>query len=464
MIAPWLILVAALGGAVLALRGRGMIRHPDGSMEEWDDRGPSHDLVKWGGISLMTCGLGAAAFIGLGVGTGSTSGGRSSPAASYTAPNAPLSVSTGIVDTSTIYAIGSTFVGSLDDTQDSIRYAITRLAADTTAILTEVKTGAAQIRDTIADNTNLKADTTYKSWLKYHGVNGGWSAWSAPDTFINRVITVAFWCDYRNATIGTTSAAGLSTCAAAGDWNGTYVGAGNLNGIIIDSTGYTAKGWPTAKIFRIRSQLSAGASEPVVRGLTAPWTTWDTVAVGDSTHFRAYVLMEVPDSVPTSQGHPIEARTGNTWPWGLRFRTEEDSTKWGLAIVGAQGQGANQKIWDLVSLNRMILPKDTTIRLEWQVKRTYVDSIQLHMRIYVWNGSTFALRYSDSDFDRRSATGTLADNVNVIKLAADSLNTLVGGSNGFDFGSTYQVNYTLQGAFAVCNVWCGEYPIASVEN
>ena len=277
-------------------------------------------------------------------------------------------------------------------------------------------------------------------------------------------IQVMFWCDYRNATIGTTSAAGLSTCANAGDWNGTYVGAGNLNGIIIDSAGYTAKGWPTAKIFRIRSQLSAGASEPQVRGLTAPWASWDTVAVGDSTHFRAYVLMEVPDSVPTSQGHPIEARTGNTWPWGLRFRTEEDSTKWGLAIVGAQGQGADQKIWDLVSLNRMILPKDTTIRLEWQVKRTYVDSIQLHMRVYVWNGSTFTLRYSDADFDRRSATGTLADNVNVIKLNADSLNTLVGGSNGFDFGSTFQINYMLQGAFAVCDVWCGAWPIAGTEN
>ena len=203
MIAPWLILAAALAVPLVVWRRQiaavwsedvTVVTGPDGERIEKRHKSWVPELGVAGGV-LAALTIGAVAFLGgggalgLAIMGGRTASGTTS-AFQYGAPNTPTG-SVVVIDTSTVYFLASAFVGSGDDTQDSVRFAITRLAADTTAILTEVKTATTtNNRDTISDNTNLKADTTYKGYFKRSGVNGNWSAWSAPDTFVNNLLTI----------------------------------------------------------------------------------------------------------------------------------------------------------------------------------------------------------------------------------------------------------------------------------
>ena len=477
MIAPWLILVAALGGAALALRGRGMIRHPDGSVEEWDDRSVGHDLAKWGGIAGVTIAGMSIAFFGSPAGLAILGGIRTAGTSTTPPvgpPNAPMGVATVVIDTSTVYAFGSAFAGSGADTQDSIRYAITRLAADTTAILTEVKTGAVQIRDTIADNTNLKADTTYKSWLKYHGVSGGWSAWSAPDTFVNSISSVVFWCDWRNAADSTATQAALTTCVTTGDWNGIYLN--NSNMIVVDTSAsdLSGKGWPAASALRVTNPTGStgGAAQLQVKGDSAGlWPNLDTMLVGESQYHRLYYLVDIPSAAPTQGNiHTFEAR--DNFAAALYIEAVNGQSAYQL-FLRTNGTGAGGTIFDLVGNNQNVLPKDTAMRVEFQLARTYTDSVRPSARVYVWNGSSYALRYSDADFVLRFSIGhgtggvsTLADSINYPQAQPWSdLTRWRYPHNGFDgtYGSAYPFFFT----GAVCirrDAWCGAYPISGVEN
>ena len=198
MLGSLLILTAAFGGALVAFRREiasayGEITHPDGSHEVWGTK--TGELAKWATVGACAF-LGGGGALGLAIMGARSAAGTASGGFVYSAPNQPTG-SVVVIDTSTVYFLASAFVGSGNDTQDSVRFAVTRLGADTTSILTEVKTATvSNARDTISDQANLKADTTYKGWFKYSGVNGNWSAWSAPDTFVNRVDNPLFFDDF----------------------------------------------------------------------------------------------------------------------------------------------------------------------------------------------------------------------------------------------------------------------------
>lgn len=104
----------------------------------------------------------------------------------YSTPNTPT-ISAVVLDTTNIKSTCSNFVGSSDAVLDSVNFQIARVA-DTgfSTVLTETLIGA-QVVDTLSDNTDLSADTTYilRCREKADPNKGGWSAWSAPDTFTN---------------------------------------------------------------------------------------------------------------------------------------------------------------------------------------------------------------------------------------------------------------------------------------
>lgn len=109
----------------------------------------------------------------------------STPAGTIGAPNTPTGINTIVVDTSTVIIFSNAFVGSGADTQDSLNVQLFRVANNMSgAAMLDLKQGVF-VRDTFVSNDSLKADTTYKARMRHKGTAGGWSAWSAPDTFIN---------------------------------------------------------------------------------------------------------------------------------------------------------------------------------------------------------------------------------------------------------------------------------------
>jgi hypothetical protein len=109
----------------------------------------------------------------------------------YLAPNTPTAAAV-VIDTSTAYVQGPTFVGSGDAVHDSTQVQIDTLrGGDFSAPIIDSISGA-QVRDTLASNTLLMADSLYQARIRYKADpnKGGWSAWSAPDTFVNTVYLI----------------------------------------------------------------------------------------------------------------------------------------------------------------------------------------------------------------------------------------------------------------------------------
>jgi hypothetical protein len=77
-----------------------------------------------------------------------------------------------VVDTSTWHVTFSAFSGDGADTQDSI--AVTVLRSGSADTLFHAVSGV-QLVDTVSDNTDLKADTTYRVLGRQKGVEGDWS-------------------------------------------------------------------------------------------------------------------------------------------------------------------------------------------------------------------------------------------------------------------------------------------------
>jgi hypothetical protein len=169
-------LVAGMGALMArVLLSRWEVVHPDGSREVEETTG--HEVVKWGGrLGITAAALGALAFMGPGVGIGlggmlSRAGGSTGGTPAVGQPNAPT-IDVAVTDTSTWRVTFSAFVGSGADTQDSISVTVLRSgAADT---LFHAKSGV-QTADTISDNADLKADTTYRVLGRQKGASGGWS-------------------------------------------------------------------------------------------------------------------------------------------------------------------------------------------------------------------------------------------------------------------------------------------------
>ena len=428
-----LTLTAAVLGGLLALRGRGVIRHPDGSVEEYDERGPSHDVVKWGGIVSLTAlsfyGVGLG--LGLGGGTGVATG--SGGGFSYGAPNTPTG-SVVVIDTSNVYFVASAFAGSGNDTQDSVRFAITRLGADTTSILTEVKTATTtNARDTIVDNTNLKADTIYRGWFKYSAANGKWSRWSAPDTFVNSALVenpaIDRAYDWATATGRTNNAVldgGQLSFTGYLDSIGTHMGVWPR----ADSLPSAPSSWPTNMVRHLHGGTSF-AKLIDTEALTVP-------AVGDSVYYRVLFHWSwTCGSVGTDHG--FQSNIGDLNQYFHRIC--ETSTTMHVGLGANDFTDGNSYTKEITSAGYY--------RIEWGFKRTSSTAVKV-LGVWIYNDATGALLYDWDDFRHRGNNNVLsADNPTI---TPSTMNAMF---------AEYLMGSSQSGGTGICCEWFGGFAHAS---
>lgn len=189
MVTPVLLLaVAALGGVGASMWSRSVRKYdgPHGEVvEEHDSWVP--EIAAGGSLAILAT-WGALSFFG--GATGLMSGGLGQIGNSGSAtPTAPVvsGLAAIVVDTSTTRAT-YTVTAAGGSTHDSTRLVITRLTAADTLI--DSIYGGAVLDKTVASNTNLKADTTYRLFVRARATNGaGWGA-SVVDTFVN---TASAW-------------------------------------------------------------------------------------------------------------------------------------------------------------------------------------------------------------------------------------------------------------------------------
>lgn len=144
----------------------------------WDElqnklRGfPGRSIIRYGiGIGVAAASITAGAIITQ-RGTGTGGGGSFS----YGAPNTPTSSVAVLEGDTAAIVTGSAFVGSGDDTMDSLAVQVDTAGGDFSS---------PQYLNSTRNTTDV-ADTTYaldagaiaKARVRYHGTNGGWSAWS----------------------------------------------------------------------------------------------------------------------------------------------------------------------------------------------------------------------------------------------------------------------------------------------
>lgn len=118
--------------------------------------------------------VGAASVVALAVGISVHSGAVTPAPGAPNTPNASVSVT----DTSTWIVTLGTCVPSGSDTCDSIQVQVDRNGGNFSAPLTDAKSGL-QTADTLSDNTDWKADTTYVVRARVKAVTGGWSAYDS---------------------------------------------------------------------------------------------------------------------------------------------------------------------------------------------------------------------------------------------------------------------------------------------
>lgn len=393
----------------------------------------------------------AAGFANLGPGPGPAGGGvltifrrggGTTPSGAVGVPNAP-SGTVVVVDTSTVYFLASAFVGSGADTQDSVRFAVTRLAADTTAILTEVKTATvSNARDTIVDQANLKADTTYKGYFKYSGVAGKWSAWSAPDTFVNRVGIVALvQADWTGVPLG--NYGHLPDTGAVNAMDGVFDTRGGLqHHVITPPAGFPAG---MTRVYRnVSDVFNNGFCLLAV-------TDIPVLADGATRYYRFYWRAEVTASMVTGSGengdHPVHQSNGfspvnSNWFFGVDWPAGS-TTKWGPSFWTMGGGGAQYTLDTL-------LDKNTVYRFEIAETRSG-SNFTITVDVYNEATSTTVPVFNSGDW-LNGATAVNASSKSYVDVNYTAYFTF--GLNDFD-DTDWQVdapmNYASWGGIAIAD-------------
>ncbi|MGE0278357.1 MAG: hypothetical protein AB7R40_23420 [Nitrospiraceae bacterium] len=390
-------------------------------------------------------------------------------------PNTPSIVALAVVDTSTVWVEGSAYSHPSGDTQDSVIVVITRLGQDTTTVLASARTATAtNARDTVSDNTNLEADSTYRAWFKYHATNGGYSAYSAPDTFVNSVasgVTVHFWSDWSTAT-GTTSAAIYDTNKAK-PWTLTAGhGEPGEGGLAVRVTATDSRDYPTTNYLRITGYWQSSGWNELKFIASDNYIPASAVGVGDTIVLRFYARFIAANSY---QGNDDETH-------GIYFdSTGSQGWSAGGQAVGIYEQHFTNDVWNYLVVpdtdqnphyfgpGTNALNRNTTYRFELGWVRTGTNTYQMLARIY---NATGTLLYDTSAFDDNyygpggtSLSGrTMTKSTTNNEAGHSTMRGLKIGLNGLSGLTTDTVPFMEMAGLAICSNWCGAYPIAGVEN
>lgn len=482
--------------AVIALGGAAVL----GGLMPWRRRiwRALHGIIEWEGergrltvgspaglAVLGSIGVLSLAFLG-GIGGGIAGGlggvsGDTSPF-EYGAPNAPEGMDVIVDDTSTWRVTFPAFSGSGDDTQDSISVTVLRSGAADTLFHAVSETQSA---DTISDNTDLKADTTYRVLGRHHGANGGWSN---ADTLsvLNSVGVVDWFCDWRhdtgtgdNAVRGTASvngSAGLDECFGFR----TAAPPGPLNVVAKgDATGCT--GWPSGVTNVLQVDVVTDDGQLVVTD-----TVIDAPAVGEVYFHRQYFCTDaaVGASVNkhfthTGSNEPANDCSGNAsgcysgrWFFWTPPAIQADSTfemRVG-SMVNGSGLGRGVGLFSWGGDGATEWHTHTTYVLEFRIDRFHTDSVLYSTRVTDTDGNVVA----DAE-DFLCASGTCADdgyNVDIFgeyPVALGDIRRFRGlevGSNGAT-GPSEQYIYLCCEALAIradTADWIGLYPVGAEAN
>lgn len=409
------------------------------------------EIVGGGAMVALSC-----YFLGVGLGLG---GGPTKPVGApsstfvYGAPNAP-STSVFVSDTSTWIVSGGSFVGSGDDTHDSTNIQVLRVAGDT---LTEVTIGA-QTTDTLSDNTDWKADSTYVVRMRYKGAAAKSATWSTYDsaTVVNATISVLQHTDWST---GTGTAAGvLRDTAKAVPWTDTKDNDGGTVVVTAASTGLT---WPASmtNVLQIWA-LAAGTPIQGVRNVDR----YDVPAIGESRFHRWFFANTTPDSYTGDYSiHPLQDGTAGGIQRNWLFREERSAGqpgKWTPEF--AIDEGAPTPTYQLKSGgNTVWLDKDVVYRFEVEIQR--VSSTAFIPQVWIYSVAD-ALLYGPSNWVLQGGSTTLADEPEHPFNALADASSMQLGSNGWSGDPAADFVAYYYGGWAVCLTLCGQYPIDGVEN
>ena len=383
--------------------------------------------------------------------TGVPSGTPSTPIGPPGTPTVSVTVS----DTSTWYVTFSSFIqGEGGDTQDSIQSQVDRLGGNFSSPLTDVKAGV-QIRDTLSDNTDWKADSTYVLRGRQKGASGGWSAWSAPDTFVNttgpEIYASVDWSDE----LGTTTHAVMDSSGTTPfPYRAGQIGCGTFEVIPVSGSGLA---FPTTNMLRQE------AYNPSCGGVSGGWGELIFSGPSDGAH-AAIPKMEVGDTVVFRYYralHAISFLTGATTYHGDSFTTNSTGlayysyvSPFHIVLVAAGGH-------DFYQSAGPTLAQDTVYRIEHLWTRTASDSVMARTRIY--KASDESLVADEDDFDNSLTTHRW------VVLDAELNSAFRGfklGTNGISglTDSNDEIPWSSLAGFAVCSSWCGAYPASPLEN
>lgn len=270
--------------------------------------------------------------------------------------------------------------------------------------------------------------------------------------------TVDFWSDWRTATGVSDNAVG-----DGGKWNGGITN--NFDNATVITPVSTCAGWPTDNALRNRINNSTSAGHPRVDNAA------DSLLPGESRFYRWHSCVDYTTTGPFQGIHSTQpGPSGSQGPWEfdqVMDSTGARKTKWHMYFEH-QGPASALRTYDLVTQDGFALPRDTTVRVELEYFRgadAKADSSQLHARVYVWNGSAFALRYDDDDFVvRNNESVTMLDSLYFSMRDLTYIRDLQMGVNGWDNNPGGVTDVLLFGAMAICDDWCGSYPISGVEN
>ncbi len=340
------------------------------------------------------------------------------PSGAIGVPNTPTVTAT-VVDTSTWWVDFSAFVGSGGDTQDSIHIQVDRNGGNFSSPLTDVKSGV-QTRDTLSDNTDWKADSTYVVRGRQKGLAGGWSVYDSV-TVVNTqpaLPSLTFAVDWSTAT-GTSDSA-LRDGTTINIESGT---APNLD--VVTSASLGAPGdWPTNML---RLFYEGDNWNNVGFNSEGGNYGWALPAVGEFIYFRVLMWTTLGGSSNVAFEHGMQSNTGSLFQY---FQIFDDSG--GVFSLGF-GSGSVGGVYAIGLDGAGGITKAAPIRVEWAFERTGTSTYVLHgIRIYNETISEVTPQWDHGDFlDNYGAGSNSLESVDPTFTASNTNHP-----RGYMFGSS----------------------------
>lgn len=292
-------------------------------------------------------------------------------------------------------------------------------------------------------------------------------------------LTVYFFSDWRTATGNSANA-----FSDGGKWtvegNGTF-GAGGISAVRVTAT--DSRDYPTTNYLRQNNQ-SGGAgqvNEWAELGFDAADNIIPTSAVdaaGDTLGLRFYVNFRVPNTFTADcDFHGVYFTTavngGSGWPpgaMGLQWYPSCDigtpANQWTATITGYSGSSPDHYACE-VGGNDVFLDLNTTYRFETLWIRTGTNTYTLRKRIYNQAGTLLCdTNNFTSDWFGPPGTNLSSVTFNTSSFGGAGSGAMRGFKIGVNGGATMTAGsiYAEWAAVAICNSWCGAYPISGVEN